>query len=73
MCQSTVIPIATLPKFPRLAAMLKDQDASFPVDAIKLSAELELNEAADAVKRKHPLPENIDLEAQSVFVVRFFD
>lgn len=65
-----VIPIATFSKFPRLAALLEGQEADFAVNAIKASDELALNEAGDAVKRKNPLPEDIDLESRSVFVVR---
>lgn len=64
------IPLLTLPKFPRLAALLEGKEADFAAQAIKASEELELNEAGDAVKRKHALPDEIDLESRSVFVVR---
>lgn len=64
------IPLSTLPKFPRLAALLEGKEATFMAEAVKSSSELELNEAGDAVKRKVALPADVDLEARSVFVVR---
>lgn len=63
--------MTALPNFPRLKSLLEGQDASFALEAIKSSDDLELSEDQTGVKRKVALPEDIDLEALTVFVVRF--